>query len=266
MYKSIANCLRIEPRCRQLMVNHAGRLVGVLFSGHHRPQSRNLPSFSRIVGIMHGDNFFCDSAAVTHRSFKPYQFCYGHKVVKQSILNVLGRIRQRHPPRDLCEVLPSLLNCLGAPRLEDCWRGRIREGRQSQRKTMPAVIRTIPPNAMSKQSSPTRRRFCQQQSTIAGPRSVIKVLQNNGPLVMVNRPNPSKRRMPSLSHPRRQARQSQANPVRESDIPLPARVEQTRRRPRIPENRWLIDIGRPSQAFPVTPPGIRVRTTAVRSS
>ena len=25
-----------------------------------------------------------------------------------------------------------------------------------------------------------------------------------------------------------------------------------------------IDIGRPSRAFPVTPPGIRVRTTAVR--
>jgi hypothetical protein len=28
--------------------------------------------------------------------------------------------------------------------------------------------------------------------------------------------------------------------------------------------RWAIDIGRPSRAFPVTPPGIRVRTTAVR--
>jgi hypothetical protein len=28
--------------------------------------------------------------------------------------------------------------------------------------------------------------------------------------------------------------------------------------------REEIDIGRPSRAFPVTPPGIRVRTTAVR--
>ena len=29
-------------------------------------------------------------------------------------------------------------------------------------------------------------------------------------------------------------------------------------------SRHSIDIGRPSRAFPVTPPGIRVRTTAVR--
>ena len=31
----------------------------------------------------------------------------------------------------------------------------------------------------------------------------------------------------------------------------------------VPEG-LCIDIGRPSRAFPVTPPGIRVRTTAVR--